>query len=96
MAEKWWTGRERAGGVKGETMCELFGYRKKMNYTLRGMGRLLSRVLTPAFVVLVLQEGRNRCKKTSQVRDDRGLEQGGRDEHEEKWPYLGNILETEQ
>lgn len=47
-------------------------------------------------MVLVLQEGRNRCKKTSQVRDDRGLEQGGRDEHEEKWPYLGNILETEQ
>lgn len=47
-------------------------------------------------MVLVLQEGRSRCKKTSQVRDDRGLEQGGRDEHEEKWPYLGNILETEQ
>ena len=46
VAEKWWTRRERAGGVKGETMCELFGHRKKMNYTLRGMGRLLPRGVT--------------------------------------------------
>ena len=33
VAGKWWTGREGQMGLEGR-LCESFGHRKKMNYTL--------------------------------------------------------------